>query len=113
MLHLRVGLWPRMGSPPKPCEVDLWKGISLMRWCFANGIKGIELRHSLFKGAATRFLRRAHPGPEGVYLVIPAKAGIQWLFWIPGRVPLARNDDSHSRNIFGDIPHSGCNSTII
>ena len=25
--------------------------------------------------------------------VIPAKAGIQCFFWIPGRVSLARNDD--------------------
>jgi hypothetical protein len=28
-----------------------------------------------------------------VVTVIPAEAGIQYFFWIPGRVSLARNDD--------------------
>jgi hypothetical protein len=35
--------------------------------------------------------------------VIPAKAGIQFFFWIPGRVSLARNDDS----TFPQLSNSG------
>jgi hypothetical protein len=35
----------------------------------------------------------------GVFVaVIPAKAGIQ-VFWIPGRVSLARNDDPTPENV--------------